>query len=83
MLSPYLVTTALVRFAAGELLVQMLLPLIMLFFYRVVWLQQPKAAWQLGAILGISWFTQLQPEHADGSGRLHDIRFRIRSPRQP
>jgi len=59
MLSPYLVTTALVRFAAGELLVQMLLPLILLFFYRVVWLHQSRAVWQLGAVLGISWFTNV------------------------
>ena len=59
MLSPYLVTTALVRFAAGELLVQMLLPLLLLFFYRVVWLHQTRAVWLLGAVLGISWFTNV------------------------
>ena len=59
MLSPYLVTTALVRFAAGELLVQMLLPLILLFFYRVVWLHDTRSVMLLGAVLGVSWFTNV------------------------
>ena len=37
MLSPYMLTSALVRFAAAELLVLALLPLILLWFYRSVW----------------------------------------------
>jgi len=59
MLSPYLVTTALVRFAAGELLVQMMLPLILLCFYRVVWQREWRSMWLLAGLLGISWFTNV------------------------
>jgi hypothetical protein len=59
MLSPYLLTTALVRFAAGELLVQALLPLILLCFYRAVWRRHPQDVLVLALLLGVSWFTNV------------------------
>jgi hypothetical protein len=59
MLSPYLITTALVRFAAGELLVQVLLPLILLYFYRVVWLDDRRALGLLAVLLGLSALTNV------------------------
>ena len=58
-LSPYLVTTALVRFAAAELLVQACLPLIVLCFYRTVWERSNRATILLGTLLGLTWLTNI------------------------
>ena len=59
MLSPYLVTTALVRFAAAELLVQAWLPFIFLYFYRSMWLKSRRATILLGVLLALSWLTNI------------------------
>jgi len=59
MLSPYLVMTALVRYAAGELLVQAWLPLILLWFYATVWRKDKRALLLLGSLLGLSWLTNI------------------------
>jgi hypothetical protein len=63
MLSPYLLVTALVRFAAAELLVQAWLPLIVACFVRSQLQVSPRRAWQatlwLGLLLGLSWLTNL------------------------
>jgi hypothetical protein len=63
MLSPYLVTSALVRFAAAELLVQAWLPFILLVFYQAVSASQLKQARRpillLAPLLGLSWLTNL------------------------
>ena len=56
MLSPYLIATALVRFAAGELLVQAMLPLILLYAYDSLW---DKTTPLLAALLGLAWLTNL------------------------
>jgi hypothetical protein len=62
MFSPYLLTSALVRFAAGELLVQAALPLILLQFYRLLWPAPNRSARPmllLALLLGASWFTNV------------------------
>ncbi len=57
MLSPYFVTSSLVRFAAADLLVQASLPLVVLQFYGMVWQRSRRATLLLGALLGLSWCT--------------------------
>jgi hypothetical protein len=59
MLSPYMLTSALVRFAAAELLVLALLPLILLWFYRSVWQTDRRATIWLGCFLGLTWITNI------------------------
>lgn len=63
MLGPYIVATALVRFAAAELLVQAWLPLLALLLYRAVWqrTERPndRALLLLGGLLGLTWITNI------------------------
>lgn len=59
MLSPYLLTTAIVRFAASELMVQAWLPLICLAFYRLMWNKDNRSLLMLGGLLGLSWLTSI------------------------
>lgn len=63
MLGPYLVMTALVRFAAAELLVQALLPLVALWLYRAIWERDQADGWRaalkLGCLLGLCWITDV------------------------
>ena len=57
--SPYLLLTAINRFAAAELLTMAWLPLILLYFYQAVWLGQRKAMALLGSLLALSWLTNI------------------------
>ena len=59
MASPYLLTTSLVRFAAAEVLTLVWLPLILLYFYRAVWLGSRRATMLLGCLLGLTWITNV------------------------
>ena len=59
MFNPYLLTTAIMRFAAAELLVQALLPLTVLALYHCLWLRKTRALLFLGGLLGIGWITNV------------------------
>ena len=59
MLCPYLLATALVRFAAGELLLHALLPLVLLSAYECLWVRDRRPVVLLGALLGLGWLTNI------------------------
>ncbi len=68
MLSPYLVATALVRFAAAELLVLAWLPLFLLCFHQTLWPPGPEAepassrlrpGILLAVLLALTWLTDI------------------------
>ncbi len=59
MLSPYLITTALVRFAAAELLTFAWLPLVGLFFYRALWHRGQRNTLILAGLLALTWLTNI------------------------
>lgn len=68
MLSPYLVATALVRFAAAELLVLAWLPLILLSFHQTLWPPGPQTqpansrlrpGVLLAVLLALTWLTDI------------------------
>ena len=59
MASPYLLTTALVRFATAEALTLIWLPLIMMYFHRAVWRGERRAVMLLGCLLGLTWITDV------------------------
>jgi hypothetical protein len=59
LLSPYLLATALVRFAVAELIVQAILPLILLALYRCLWNPGIRATPILAALLGLAWLTNI------------------------
>lgn len=59
MLSPYLLTTALVRFAAPEALTLIWLPLVLMYFHRAVWRGERRAVMLLGCLLGLTWITDV------------------------
>lgn len=58
MLSPYLVTSQLMRFSVAELLVQAWLPLILLCFFDTAWGGNTRVV-LLGCLLGLSWLTDV------------------------
>ena len=57
--SPYLLLTAINRFAAAELLTMAWLPLILLYFYQAIRLRQRKTMALLGLLLALSWLTDI------------------------
>ncbi len=57
--SPYLLLTAINRFAAAELLTMAWLPLILLYFYETVWGRRKRAMALLGTLLALSWLTNI------------------------
>jgi hypothetical protein len=59
MMSPYLILSSLVNFAAAELLTQAWLPLIFMFFYQVLWLKGWRSTLLLGCMLGLTWITNV------------------------
>jgi hypothetical protein len=58
-ISPYLLTTVLVRYAAAEALTLAWLPLLILYFYRAVAATKPRAMFPLGCFLGLTWITNV------------------------
>ncbi len=59
MVSPYLILSSLVNFAASELLTQAWLPFLFMFFYQVLWLRGWRPTLLLGCMLGLSWLTNV------------------------
>ena len=59
MFGPYALIVSVVRFAAGEMLVQAWLPLILLWLYGAIWKKQTRAMVLLGCLLGLSWLTNI------------------------
>lgn len=59
MVSPYLTTTAIVRFAAAELWTLTWLPLVFLYFYRSIWLKESRSTILLACTLGLTWITNV------------------------
>jgi hypothetical protein len=57
--SPYLLTTVQVRYAAAEALTLAWLPLLILFFHRAVAETKPRAIVPLGCFLGLTWITNV------------------------
>ena len=64
MASPYLLTTSLVRFAAAEVLTLVWLPLILLYFYRAVWLRSRRST--IFGFCGVG-ATAVRPPEAPGA----------------
>jgi hypothetical protein len=59
MVNPYLILTSVVRFAAAELLTQVWLPLVFLFFYQSLWRKERRATLLLGCMLAVCWITNV------------------------
>lgn len=59
MVNPYMILTSVVRFAAAELLAQVWLPLVFLFFYQSLWEKQRRATFLLGSMLALCWITNV------------------------
>ncbi|HEY4046703.1 MAG TPA: hypothetical protein VGM27_07545 [Acidobacteriaceae bacterium] len=59
MLSPYLLFTALVRYAAAELLTLAWTPFVLLCFYRGIWAKEKRATVWLGCLFAMSWLANI------------------------
>lgn len=58
-LSPYVVSCADIRFAVADLFVAAILPLILLYYFRMVNGQHPSASFKLALLLAAVWLTDI------------------------